>query len=124
MDISKGGRGKKADYETTHARIPVALKELVTTLSNEYKLTGTVPSLHAQPTLLDIMTKDEAIADIRQPSVYSLENLLRCYIFAPKGDITSSEIAEIVGHEITIEFFNKLSENAQRHFIGKTLWRG
>jgi hypothetical protein len=61
MDIPKGGRGKKADYETTHARIPVALKELVTGLSNEYKQTGIVPSMERQPTLLDIMTKDEAI---------------------------------------------------------------
>lgn len=60
--ISKGGYKAKAWYETTHARIPVALKDLVTELSNEYKLTGTVPSLQpTEPTGLTI-TKDEAIA--------------------------------------------------------------
>jgi len=43
--VSKGGRGKKAHYETTHVRIPVELKELVNRLSDEYKLTGNVPTI-------------------------------------------------------------------------------
>ena len=82
MDIPKGGRGKKADYETTHARIPVALKELVTGLSNEYKQTGIVPSMEHQPTLLDIMSKDDAIAvakkilSAKKNARQSLEKLL------------------------------------------------
>ena len=65
MDISlinKGGRGKKADYKTTHARIPVELKELVQSLSNDYKLTGNVPSLELMPVSQLIHTKVEAIA--------------------------------------------------------------
>lgn len=63
--INKGGRGHKAPYETTHARIPVALRELVQTLSNEYKLTGTVPSLETKETVENkqpTLTKVEAIA--------------------------------------------------------------
>ena len=65
MDVSlinKGGRGKKADYETTHARIPVELKELVQSLSNDYKLTGKVPSLEPISVPQHILTKEEAIA--------------------------------------------------------------
>ena len=57
--INKGGRGKKATYETTHARIPVALKDLVQSLSDQYKLTGTLPSVEASEITF---TKDEAIA--------------------------------------------------------------
>lgn len=61
-EISKGGRGHKAIYETTHARIPVALKDLVTKLSNEYKQTGTVPSLEPVANQSSTFRKDEAIA--------------------------------------------------------------
>ena len=47
--INKGGRYNKAFYKTTHVRIPVELKELVQSLSNDYKLTGNVPSLEPMP---------------------------------------------------------------------------
>ena len=60
--ISKGGYNGKAWYETTHARIPVELKELVQSLSNDYKLTGKVPSLELMPVSQLILTKVEAIA--------------------------------------------------------------
>jgi len=75
--ISKGGRGNKATYETTHCRVPVELKELVNRLSDEYKLTGNVPTIkrvnifnpsHRTEPLVDTtpsectLTKDEAIA--------------------------------------------------------------
>ncbi len=36
-DYTKGGRGKKAPYETTLARIPVALAPTVKKISDEYK---------------------------------------------------------------------------------------
>lgn len=36
-DYTKGGRSKKAPYETTHVRIPVELKLEVQEMSNEYK---------------------------------------------------------------------------------------
>lgn len=81
--ISKGGYKAKAWYETTHARIPVALKPLVQSLSDEYKLTGTVPSLQpTEPTELSF-TKDEAIALANQilkskkNAKTSMEKLLR-----------------------------------------------
>jgi len=75
--ISRGGRGNKATYETTHCRVPVELKELVNRLSDEYKLTGNVPtvkrvnSFNPNPVTLPVvdttpsectLTKDEAIA--------------------------------------------------------------
>ena len=62
LKINQGGRGKKADYETTIARLPVALKELVQTIGNEYKLTGNVPSLEPIPVFQLTLTKEEAIA--------------------------------------------------------------
>jgi hypothetical protein len=46
-DIPKGGRGHKASYETTHARIPVALKVLVQRLSDDYKVNGLTPDNEA-----------------------------------------------------------------------------
>ena len=61
-NISKGGYNGKAWYETTHARIPVELKELVQSLSNDYKLTGKVPSLEPIPVSQPSLTKEEAIA--------------------------------------------------------------
>ena len=61
-NISKGGYNGKAWYETTHARIPVELKELVQSLSNDYKLTGKVPSLEPIPVSQPSLTKEDAIA--------------------------------------------------------------
>lgn len=37
MTISKGGRGKKAPYETTHARVPKPLKPLIDKLTGRYR---------------------------------------------------------------------------------------
>lgn len=37
-DFTKGGRHKNAPYETTHVRVPVALKDYVKQLSDEYKI--------------------------------------------------------------------------------------
>lgn len=82
--ISKGGRGKKAAYETTHSRIPVALKDLVQQLSDEYKLTLTVPNLKPVPVSVPELsvTKVEAIALANQilkskkGAKYCLEKLL------------------------------------------------
>jgi hypothetical protein len=36
-DVTKGGRGKKAPYESTHCRIPLPLKPIVEQLANAYK---------------------------------------------------------------------------------------
>lgn len=38
MDKPKGGRGKKAPYETTHIRIPIPLKSKIEKLIQEYRL--------------------------------------------------------------------------------------
>jgi hypothetical protein len=71
--ISKGGRGNKAHYETTHVRIPVELKELVNRLSDEFKLTGNVPtikrvnSFNHDPVvapLVDTTAQDESIESL------------------------------------------------------------
>ena len=82
--ISKGGRGKKADYETTIARIPLALKEFVQTIGNEYKLTGNIPSLDPVSVSQPNFSKEEAIALANQlikskkgGAKYCLENLLQ-----------------------------------------------
>ncbi len=37
MTVWRGGRGVKAPYETTHVRIPVAIKDQVESLSKAYK---------------------------------------------------------------------------------------
>lgn len=37
MTFTKGGRGKRAPYETTHARIPKPLKPLIDKLSAKYR---------------------------------------------------------------------------------------
>jgi hypothetical protein len=80
--VSKGGRGKKASYETTHARIPVELKEVVQKLSDDYKLTGNIPSLEPVNSSEITFTKEEAIALANQilkskkGAKYCLEKLL------------------------------------------------
>lgn len=38
MDKPKGGRGKKAPYETTHMRIPLPLKLQIEKLIEDYRL--------------------------------------------------------------------------------------
>lgn len=41
----KGGRGHVVPYQTTHVRIPVPLKGLVTQLTCQYWDSGNIPSL-------------------------------------------------------------------------------
>ena len=38
MDKPKGGRGKKAPYETTHMRVPLPLKAQIEKLIEDYRL--------------------------------------------------------------------------------------
>lgn len=45
MDKSKGGRGKKADYKTTHVRVPIPVKPVVEKIIDDYRLTGIVTTL-------------------------------------------------------------------------------
>jgi hypothetical protein len=37
LKSARGGRGKKAPYQTTHVRIPCEIEEYVYFLSNKYK---------------------------------------------------------------------------------------
>lgn len=37
MAVSKGGRGLKAPYETTHVRVPVPIKEKIQKIIDDYK---------------------------------------------------------------------------------------
>ena len=84
LKINQGGRGKKAPYETTVIRVPVLLKETVESLSNDYKLTGIVPSLEPISAPQHTLTKEEAIALANQllkskkgGAKYCLEKLLQ-----------------------------------------------
>lgn len=45
MEKPKGGRGKTAPYETTHVRVPIPVKSVVEKIIDDYRLTGTVPTL-------------------------------------------------------------------------------
>ena len=69
-------------------------------------------------TLEPLEPRVENPSDINNPVVYNIDNPLKFYTFAPESDITSSEIAEIIGGKITVDLFNKLSPDAKRHFIG------
>lgn len=47
LDVTKGGRGKKAPYESTHCRIPTAIKPLVEKITLAYKQVAGLPVLEA-----------------------------------------------------------------------------
>ena len=47
LDVEKGGRGKKAPYETTHCRIPAPIKPLVEKIALVYKRVAGLPILEA-----------------------------------------------------------------------------
>lgn len=51
MSVSKGGRGIKAPYETTHVRIPVDIKDQVERLSQAFK--EGITEKPSQPVSLD-----------------------------------------------------------------------
>ena len=53
-DFTKGGRGKKAPYETIHYRIPKPLKSTIQKLSNAYK------------SLLNTKYSDELIVNVEE----------------------------------------------------------
>lgn len=44
MSLS-GGRGKRANYDTTHVRVPLPLKEVIQELIDNYRWTQYIPSI-------------------------------------------------------------------------------
>lgn len=54
MNYFKGGRGKKAPYETIMLRVPLPLKPLVLKLAEEYRLHGQVEEFAAAINRLDL----------------------------------------------------------------------
>lgn len=63
LDVTKGGRGKKAPYETSHCRIPTAIKPLVEKITLAYKIVAGLPILEAT-TLKNI---EDAVARATYP---------------------------------------------------------
>lgn len=87
--INKGGRGKKASHPTTAIRIPIAIAQLLQSISDDYKLSGEIPSIQTCTSSSDtMMSKDEAIAlakeilSSKDNRKRSLEKLLKA-IYAP-----------------------------------------
>ncbi len=65
MTVWKGGRGVKAPYETTHVRIPVAIKQQVEELSKAYK-DGTLNELNQPASVDEQLSFDDAVELARQ----------------------------------------------------------
>jgi len=62
----KGGRGKKAPYNTVLVRVPEPLKELVVELSDDYRWTSRVPNFHKDAiSYADALGIAESICDGR-----------------------------------------------------------
>ena len=75
MTPSKGGRGIKAPYETTHVRIPVDIKEQVEKLSQAFK-EGTLEK-PSQPVSLDEAVKiAEEVLKQKKSARVSIKKLL------------------------------------------------
>lgn len=66
-NIPKGGRGKKAPYQTTHVRIPVALKPAIEQMIAEYK----------DLVVNDILSADEEISHNNYTLYRELPNKLQ-----------------------------------------------
>lgn len=60
VNTNKGGRGKKAEHPTTVIRIPIALESLVQTISDDYKLTGQIPTVETCTSLNKPISLDES----------------------------------------------------------------
>lgn len=58
LDVEKGGRGKKAPYESTHCRIPTAIKPLVEKIGLIYKSVAGQPHQEQEA----LKTVEDAIA--------------------------------------------------------------
>ncbi len=75
MTAWKGGRGVKAPYETTHVRIPVAIKEEVEALSRAFKEGHSVESKEFT-SLEEAIEICQKIIKQKKSARVSLENLL------------------------------------------------
>lgn len=74
MEYTKGGRGKKAPYETTHCRVPKQLKPLIDKLTGEYKkLVGQPEALNHTIDTLTSLVDDTCT---KETSKESEDNLL------------------------------------------------
>lgn len=79
MAYTRGGRGLKAPYETTHMRIPVPLKERIQAIVEEYKKTL---DNQVDPETDDVLTPSEAedfarhILAYKKSSRISMQKLL------------------------------------------------
>ena len=74
-------------------------------------------TLEPLETIEPIKHRVENPSDINNPVVSNIDNPPKSFTFEPRSDIKSSEIAEIIGGKITVDLYNKLSPDAQRHFI-------
>lgn len=63
LDVEKGGRAKKAPYETTHCRVPVPVKGLVEKIILVYKRVAGYPILEATT----LKTIEDAVARATYP---------------------------------------------------------
>lgn len=75
MPENKGGRGKKAPYETTHVRIPVPIKEIVEKLSADYKEGNPTELVNAIP-LDKALEEAKRIMRSKKSAKVSMQNLL------------------------------------------------
>lgn len=72
MDISKGGRGKKAPYKTTHVRVPEPIKAEVERMAAQYR----AGELNTMPALDDAIQTAQSILRQKKSARASMEKLL------------------------------------------------
>lgn len=63
LDVEKGGRAKKAPYETTHCRVPVPVKPLIEKIILVYKRVAGYPFKEAEA----LKTIEDAVARATYP---------------------------------------------------------
>lgn len=75
MAVWKGGRGVKAPYETTHVRIPTAIKQRVEELSEAFKQ-GKLHDTNQPIKLDEAVTAAREILKRKKSARVSIESLL------------------------------------------------
>lgn len=80
MNIPKGGRGKKAPYETTTIRVPVPLLKTIEEQVDQYRefvVNGTVTATASMMSYEDAVAHSKEILKQKKSARQSIEKLLQ-----------------------------------------------
>lgn len=103
-EFQKGGRGKKAPYETSQVRVPNPLKEQISELVNQYQCYVEAGGNPDNPPFF--ITNQDTEQDVATGKIIEMVQLIRLRVEAKEKGFTSNSFSQ--GIKLLKEIFDLL----------------